>query len=212
MVNEKEQVDRKTCEKIDTQLAKGLLSGRLLLSRTRMLDENSRLSPPYTDPHYIPFYYYFGQHVQPKNVVEVGLRLGLCSSTLFRTCKTVDKFLAFQEKGQVFYSPRMAIHNIRDYYKGNLTTHVGKITDDKFINVIEKDLWDLALINEETTYDTHLSYLEILWNNMRLNGTILIEYVNYHDYVKKAYFDFCKKNNREPYVFKTRYGVGVITK
>lgn len=205
-------MDKKTCEQIDAQLAKGILSGKLLLSRTRMLDENSRLSPPYTDPHYIPFYFYLGQHVQPKNVVEIGLRLGLCSSTLFRTCKGVNKFLAFQEKGQVFYSPRMALHNVRDYYKGSIEKHIGKITDDQFVNMLEKDLWDLALVNEETTYDTHLSYLDILWKNMRLDGTILIEYVNYHDYVKKAYFDFCKKNNREPYVFKTRYGVGVITK
>lgn len=205
-------MDKEFCEKIEKRLNKGILSGRLLLSKMRMIDEASRLSPPYTDPKYIPFYHYLAQEITPVNVIEIGFRLGLCSGTFLNSCKSVKRFLALQEETKIFYSPRIAKHNIRDHFKGQLDVHVGSVTDDQFLAMVQGAKWDLAFINEEKSYDSHISYLEILWDNMSLDGTILVEYVNYHDYVKKAYFDFCKRNNREPCIFKTRYGVGVITK
>lgn len=201
-----------TRAEVASKLSRGLIPGPAVLSRFRMLDEASRRSVAYTDPRYVPFYHHLGQAVKPRTVVEFGLRLGLCSGTFLRSCGSAEFFLGFQERADEFYSPRLAIHNIRQGYRGPAEVYVGRTDDREFVTKFRARPWDLVLVNEERGYDAHLAYLDMAWGGLTLDGTVLVEYVTTHSPAREAYHDFCKRVNRNPYIFPTRYGVGVITK
>jgi hypothetical protein len=70
--------------------------------------------------------------------------------------------------------------------------------------------WDLAIISEESTYDRHIEYLDVLWNRVRLGGLIVIDYQDRHEPSKRALDDFCQIKKRDPVIVNTRYGVGMI--
>lgn len=196
---------------LEEKLNKNLPS-KVFLDRMRLIDEDSRLTAAYNDPKYIPFYYWLGTLIKPAFLVEIGFRLGLFSATFLRACKTVEKVLVFQEKTDVFYSPKLGKANVRDHYKGTLDVYVGSINDEAFEQKLNETKYDLAIINEEVGYDKHREYLDALWSNLHLDGFIVMDYVTRHKPAGEAYFDFCKAKNRNPTIITTRYGVGIIKK
>ena len=189
-----------------------LLPSRIFLDRMRVIDEESRKTASYNDPKYIPFYYWLGTLIKPVSFIEIGFRLGLFSANFFRSCKTVENFLGFQEKSSDFYSPRLGKSNVRDYYKGKTDIYVGKITDPGFEKLFNVTEWDLAVINEEVSYDKHREYLDVVWSKLQLDGLIVMDYITRHKPAFEAYFDFCKAKNRDLTIIETRYGVGIIRK
>jgi predicted O-methyltransferase YrrM len=200
-------------ESLELKLQKATLNSRVLLDRMRVIDEDSRKSPAYTDPRHTPFYYYLGGLIQPKSMVEVGFRLGLSSGCFFNACKTVENFLAFQEKvNNAFYSPRMGEANVKDNYKGNIDVYAGKWADPIWAQKYNAQEWDLALINDDAPFNKYLTYLNFIWPQISENGLIVMDYVNYHKSVKDAIFSFSKAKNRKPTIINTRYGVGIIQK
>jgi predicted O-methyltransferase YrrM len=89
---------------------------------------------------------------------------------------------------------------------------VARITDDAVTRRLTVRPWDMAIVNEERDYDTHLAYLEALWDRLSLDGSVVVDRVGTHPPARQAYHDFCRRKSREPYVFGTRYGAGIITK
>jgi hypothetical protein len=198
-------------EHLNDKLGKQLPS-RVFLDNLRVIDEESRKSAAYTDPRYLPFYYFLGTKVTPVNLVELGFRLGLTSALFLKGCRTVQKFLAFQEKPEEYYSPRLGKANVKSNYRGDFHVHVGSVNDDAFMNRLQATGWDLAIVNEEVSYDKHRLLLDLLWAEMRREALIICDYVTRHRPTGQAYFDFCKSRNREPLVIETRYGVGIVQK
>ena len=197
-------------ESIENDLAKKLVDSRILLDRFTVIDETSRGTSAYTDPNYIPFYYHLGKYVFPKRIIEIGFRLGFFSGSFLTSCKTVEKFIAFQQSQEnVFYSSTLGRRNINKVYSKFFNWHVGDIFDELFEKMLD-DKWDLVIINEELDYEKHRTYLEFVWEKMELNGMIAMDYVNFHEPCKKAFNDFCKIVNREPVICSTRYGTGLI--
>lgn len=188
------------------------LPSSVFLGRMRMTTEDSRKTAAYQDPRYVPFYYWLGTQIQPKNMVEIGFRLGLFSACFLKSCKTVEKLFAFQEHTSDFYSPKLGISNVKDNFKGKFDFYVGKTTDDQFDNYMNSSVWDLVLINEESSYDKHRYYLDLAWGKMSPESFLVMDYVDRHPPSKEAYFDFCKLKNREPMLVSTRYGVGILQK
>ena len=194
---------------IEEKLNKQIPS-HIFLDKMRVLDEESRKASSYNDPKYIPFFYWLGTILKPKYLIEIGFKLGLFSGNFLRSCKSVEIFSAFQEESANFYSQRLGKSNVLDHYKGRLDIHVGLIYDfEEKINKIE---WELALINEEVSYDKHREYLDTVWSNLSLDGFIAMDYILRHKPAGEAYNDFCRGKNRIPVVVDTRYGVGIIRK
>jgi hypothetical protein len=192
-------------EKLDKQL-----TSRVFLDRMRVLDEDSRKSAAYNDPKYIPFYYWLGSMIQPNSLVELGFRLGLFSANFLRGCKSVEKFLGYQEKTAEFYSPKLGRANVKDHYKGPADIYVGSINDEAFEKLLGATKWQCAIINEEVGYDRHREFLDVLWSKLDVDALIVMDYVNRHKPATEAYMDFCRIKNREPVTINTRYGVGLI--
>jgi hypothetical protein len=197
---------------LDADLDNSFVTPNVLMSSFLFLDEKSRLTSPYTDPRYIPFYYYLGKYITPRTVIEVGLRLGLFSGVFFKSCKTVEHFFGFQRLTGEYYSPRLAKRNIKVNYRKSVDVYSGQIMDDEFSKKFSSYTWDLAIVNEDMPYDQHREYLDTLWTRLSLGGIIVSDYVSNGQPGGTAFIDFCKTKNRTPVRFATRYGVGMVQK
>jgi len=197
---------------IEGKLKKRLPS-HIFLDRMRVIDEDSRQSFAYNDATYVPLYYWLGTILNPQTMIEIGLRLGLLSGNFLKSCKSVSKFTAIQEvRVGEYYSSRLAKANIKDNYKGSLYAYVGSIDDDVFITRIRSMEFELAIINEENSYDRHRLYFDLLWPQMSEGGLIVVEYVEKHKPSSIALKDFCTSVNLEPIYIDTTYGVALIRK
>ncbi len=197
---------------VEGKLKKGLPSN-IFLRQMRLIDEESRQSFAYNDPTYIPTYYWLGTLLKPKVMVEIGFRLGLLSGSFLKSCKTVEHFLAVQEsKIGEYYSDRLGRRNVKDNYKKYFYVHVGDINDDIFVAKLKALDIDLAIVNEETTYDKHRAYFDLLWPQISSDGLVVCDYLNRNKVSGKAFKDFCITVNVEPTYIDTTYGVGLIRK
>jgi hypothetical protein len=197
-------------KQLENSFNKQTISSRVLLSSFRLIHETSKKTGAFQDNRYTPFYYHLGKFVEPKNIMEVGFYIGLLSGSFLKSCNSVQRFLAFQPKMDGYYSSRLGSANIRDSYKGEFEFYQGNLTDEKlFANTQELDM---VIVNEEVNYDEHRVHLDILWEHLSLGGLVVMDYVDAWQPAKDAFIDFCKVKNREPHVFKTRYGTGIVQK
>lgn len=198
--------------KLRSDLEIGSISGRVILDRLRLIDEDSRKTAPYLDHKYAPFYYYLGKYISPKSMIEMGFDLGLLSCSFLTSCKKVERFFGYREESPNFVPLRIGKSNIKLRFKGHADFYLGKMHDFHFQKVISDSKWDLVLVNDETAYDKHLDYLEIIWDHVSEFGCIVCEYLDRHEPAKEAFDAFSHSKNRKPIFFKTRYGTGIIQK
>jgi len=197
---------------VNGELDKGLVNSRILLDRLRVADEIYRKSSLYQDPRYIPFYYHLGKFITPQGLFQIGLGLGFPICSLLQSCKTLKRIFTFQPKSDGFFSARLALSNIRDFHRGDLGYSYGGIGDEEFVTNFETGNWDLAFINVETSLDLYRDYLDLIWQQLPLDGIIVMDYLSSYQESNEAFTTFCKIVNREPVIFKTRFGTGIIQK
>lgn len=197
---------------IDAELDSQFISSRVLLDSFRLIDEDSRKTAAYLDHRYAPFYYYLGKHIEVSQMMEIGFDLGLLSASFLTSCKSTKFFFGFKENSSDFSSMRIGKSNIRLKLKGEAKFHVGSVYDPEFIDVFSPNSLDLVILNVETVYDKHLEYLDSVWPSISEHGFIVAEYINRHAPAKDAFFAFCKSKNRQPLMFETRYGTGLLQK
>lgn len=196
---------------LESKLQKRSVSSGALLNSFRMIDEGSRKSPAYQDPIYYPFYFYLGQFLKPKTLLEIGFNLGLTSCCFFKSCNTVENFLAFQHKTEEFYSLRIPKSNLKDVYSQKSDFYIGNFNDIDFYKKIESSSWDLIFVNDIYDHDKMKYVLDMLWNNLSEDGYIVVDRFG-DDVIKSSIENFSKVKNREHIVLKTRYLTGVIQK
>ncbi len=184
----------------------------IILDKLRVVNEDSRKASAYVDSTYIPFYYYLGKYIKPKNLIEIGVNLGFFSCAFFKSCETVENYLAYQENVTDYFSKRLVEKNIRDNFKNNFDFHYGFITDQEFLNKVNSKKWDLAFINEEKYYDKYFVVMDTVWENLSDGGMLVMENTITHSAAKDAFNNFCKVKNRESVIFNTRYGTGIVIK
>jgi hypothetical protein len=194
---------------IDINLNSKLMSGKVILDRFLVIDEESRKTAPYLDFSYAPFYYYLGKVIKPKSVFEVGFDLGLLSSSFLLSCESCEKFFGFKEKKEEVLNLRLGKRNISSVFKKEKKYHVGNLYDEE---IDFSSGWDLFILNIEMSYDKHLEYLEFAWRNLSEEGMIVVEYINSHEPSKKAFLDFCDNKELDYILFATRYGTAIIKK
>jgi len=198
-------------EKLTSEFEKGGLSPRVFLDRLAVLEEASRKTAAYQDPRYVPFYYHLSKFIKPQNFIEIGFGLGFSSSCFFAGCDSVKKFLAFETQTEEFYSPRLALANIKRFYQGEVDFYRGLFTDGDFIEKLSQTEWDLLFLNDEMSLDNYRNQLDLLWDHTKLDGLIVVNYTH-NSPADEAFNTFCKIVNRKPVFFKTRYGTGIVQK
>ena len=196
---------------LDFNLESRSISGKVILDRFCVIDENSRRSASYVDPNYSGFYYHLSKYTNPCSLLEIGFDLGLLSGTFLCSCKTVNKFLGFSQPKKEFTSTRLGERNIKRSMKGERNFFTGSLYDERF-ELLFAGNWDMAFITDETQYDNHLEYLDFIWPSVSDNGIIVCEYLNKNKPAKDAFMAFCESKNRQPLLFATRYGTGLVQK
>lgn len=195
--------------KIEESIKKGLVSSRILLDRLRVIEESSRKSGAYQDPSYFPFYYHLGKFVSPKSITNIGFRLALHTCCFLKSCKSVVQINAFERRQNEFYSPKLALANIKDINKKiKVNFHYGKIIDFVYM----KNKVDMVLFNEQINQDKMQESFELMWELVNFDGLYVVDYIDSNENVKNAFESFCKIINREPVYIKTRYGIGIVQK
>lgn len=196
---------------LDKKLNNQLISSRVLLDKLRLVDDISRKSGQYQDPLYLPFYFHIGKFINPKSILQVGLNLGLEMCCFLQGNKSPSYFLGFQNNDGNFYSERLAFSNIKDISKKiKLDFYHGSLLDKDFLSKLIN--FDLIMITEKSNFDKIMEALDVCWNKLNLDGFLVVDYLDYDKKIKKIFLDFCKVKNREGFVYKTRYGVGIVQK
>jgi len=200
-------------KEIKELLRKQLISGKILLQDCKLIDENSRRSPAYSDPTYVPFYYHLGKFIKPKSVLNLSFNLGLLEKCFFMSCSETEYFLAFHQTDKnIYFSPRMGFYNVRKSYKNDFDYFTCDIKTDHFHTRVSERLWDAVFINEESNFDHILYMLETSWEHLSESGCIIIENAIDLKAVKQAFYAFADSIGRNPNIFETRYGTGILFK
>lgn len=182
---------------------------RVLLSRFGVVD-SYRPFEHYTDPAFLPFYYYLGQQVPATNLLEFGVGIGLRSGLFLASCKTVGHYLGIQEKTAEYYTTNLARRNIRQHYRKKISLYHGHYVDEIFEKHVNLRPWDVVMINEKYQYGQIMQICNFVWDRVSPDGIIIIDGIYYDNQIKTAYHDFCKIVNRPRAIFKTKYGVGLL--
>ena len=200
-------------DKVTHDLAKKIVTTRILCNKCRLLDEASRRSSAYTDDTYIPFYYHLGKYLQPKSVFRFGFDLGLMVSSFLQNCGTVERLLVFQPmtEAEGYTAWKLGAKNIRDVYDGYFEVYAGKFSDPQFQERLLPG-WDLVMVNTETDYDDFRYVLDVLWERVQPQGWMVVDRVAEGAAGNHPFHDFCKVRRLEPVIIETRHGVGIVTK
>jgi hypothetical protein len=183
-----------------------------LLDRLRLLDDGSRLTGQYQDPRYLPFYYYLSKHTSPRSLLHVGLDLALPSCCFLLGCDSVERFLGFQMEKKSFYSPRIALSNLRDTRRSlPMEYHYGKIIDRDMESKMSSG-FDMVLITSKMNDDEMNEVLEVCWNHMNLDGVMVVDHAVSIPRVGDLFGAFCRSRNRPVVSFDTRYGNALTQK
>lgn len=194
-------------------LGKQHITPRVLTDRLRLIDDDSRRSGQYLDPNYLPFYYHLSKFVQAKSVLNLGLDLGLPLCCFLQGSSSVSRALCFQRSDKGFYSPRLALGNIRDVSgrRFSLDFYLGSLLDREMQDKMTGG-FDLVMITEKCSPDIFNEMLEVCWNRLELDGYLVVERVDSDKLVGEVFASFCKSKNRSFIAIPTRYGNGFSQK
>lgn len=199
-------------KQLNHRLFKTFIPPRVLLGRFRFLEESSRTSHASLDRTYLPFYFHLGRVFPTDSMVEMGFGIGLCSGFYLLGNPNIKTFLGFQQKTDEFYSLRVGKHNNRNVCQGERYFHFGFPHDKEFADRLQSRKWGLAISEEKVAYDDHTLRLNTLWDSLQDGGLLVVDYLDGHKPLKKAFDDLCKVKRREPAMIKTRYGIGIMQK
>lgn len=189
-------------QSVEEKFEKHSISTDVVLPGVKLLDHTSRFSPGFTDTKYLPFYYRLGCELNPNNVIQVGSNLGLVGAAFLRGCKTVHEWVVFDT---FVNSSNIVISNLNLFGNLKVSYH---LFDLSYRSKLQES-FDLAFLSQFFGPKETDIFLDFLWSQLKSEGFLVVDYVE-HDYVKESFFNFCKIKNREPFLFKTRYGVGII--
>jgi predicted O-methyltransferase YrrM len=189
-------------ELIRKQLEIGLITSDILLSGTKLIDESSRNAGDYKDSQYFPFYYHLGKQLKPKSVCQIGTKLGLIGACFLRSCKTVDNWLAMDDDRN--FTSNIIESNLKLNTRSESIEYIGLLD----IQLLVYEEFDLGFLTENFGEERYLEHLSFLWDYLAPEGLLVADYITEHD----VFHEFCRVKNREPTIFDTRYGVGIVQK
>lgn len=185
-----------------------LIETSILLGAVKLLDSSSKDTPAFNDLRYFPFYYHLGTQIKPKIIYQIGAKLGLIGACFMQGCKTVEEWHSMENFTELTLPASIIESNLKKFSSGKVEFH--GFNDNSLTQGIV-DCIDLGLLTEKYSKEKTKLYLEFFWKYLNPEGLLVVDYIDDDD-VNESFHDFCRVKNREPHVFKTRYGIGIITR
>lgn len=201
----------KYLDDMEKDISKGIITSRVLTGGFKFLNENDKKSIIYNDPFYIPFFYHLGKRINPVCFFEMGFDLSLISSCFLKSCKSVEYFLAFQQKTQDSYNEKLAISNLKINYKKDFNYYCGNFFDEGFLYHFDKKDFDLIIINSQDNYDKLFAAVEYSYMRLKDNGYLVFNNLNANKN-KEIFLNIAIGYKKEYKVLGTKYSVGILEK
>ena len=196
---------------LSSRLASQSVTSSVLLGGARLIDDSSRLSGQYQDPNYLPFYYHVGRVFDPGRILCVGLDLGLQVSCLLKGCSQPESAFCIQEKSDSFYSPRLAISNVRASAgrRFPVAVHVGGLNDPGVFESCRGI--EAAIITGEMAGDPLMESMSLCWSMLSDGGILCVDRLSC-GHSEDVFRDFCRARGASSAFFGTRYGSGIASR
>lgn len=166
----------------------------------------------YNDPTFMPFYFQLGKLLKIKNLIEFGFDLGIPSGCFLEGCGSIDHFLAFKKKSDNYFTKRLGISNIHSIIKKKFDLWVGDETDPEFMKLVFIHKWNCVIVCDSgKNSKTYSAYFDLVWSQLEYGGIIIVDFLSEIP-VKTAFDSFCDLQEREPIMFNTLRGTGIIQK
>lgn len=204
---------------IRDKLDKGHITSNILLGQAKLLDGSSRNTPAFNDPRYFPFYYYLGQVTRPKKVEQIGVKLGLIAACFMQGCPEPVEWQGMETMLDGNRPPMNIINsNMKMFYKAKLTTEHQTLAFCVHPNNLmletehsKEHRFDMGLLTDKYEPEHTKIMLEYFWKHLAPEGLLVVDYIQ-DDATGEVFREFCRVKNREPQLFETRYGVGMVTR
>lgn len=197
-------------DEVGSKMLRGFISPRALLSKMSVVDNANRTSTVYQDPNYLPFYFHLGRTLDPRSVFCLGVELGLQVGCLLEGCAAPQRAACLQPKSEGFYSPRIALSNIKSATNRRfpVSIHVGEVGDEQ-VSSLKSEKFDLAMIVVPMPVDSLMDSMEFCWSALREDGIMVVDMLD-EKKTGLVFSDFCRARNLPHHILKTRYGTGIV--
>ena len=193
------------------KLQSKIVSPRILLSNVKFLNESLRSTSAFMDPINLPFYYHLGKQLDSVNILQIGVQgtsayIGPC---ILQSCKSVKNYTAIDEQ--------LDPHSV-NFVASNLRAHATSETKTSvYLNHRANVSWDVIIVSCSVVKDKFNEYLKYGWDNLKEEGLLVADYISESrpttaPDLNGAFLKFCRVKNREPVIYETRNGVGIITR
>lgn len=199
------------------KLQSKVVSPRMLLSNLKFLNEQSKETIAFSDPMNLPFYYHLGKQLTVGEVFQIGAKdtsayIGPC---FLQSCRSVHNWIVVDESLNPWFAG-LVRSNLKNHMTSESDAVVLLESNTEFLErKLKRFSWDMAIVSESCVKDKFSQYLDLAWSNLRDEGLLVVDYISekrpttspdLHGAFKK----FCRVKNREPVIFDTRYGVGIV--
>jgi len=200
------------CDEVVARMGRSSMSPRALLSRMSIVDDPTRMVTAYQDPNYLPFYFHLGRVLNPRRVFCIGAELGLQVACLLAGCSSPESVSCLQFPSERFYSPRMALSNIKSATNRHFPVSVVIAPlDGEPVSGLIGGGFDLSMVVVSMSVDALMDSMDICWSSVGDEGVMVVDMLV--DQNSSAVFDdFCKSRNLSSRVLKTRYGTGIVAR
>lgn len=197
---------------IRLRMAQQAISPRTLLGRMSLIDDLSRQTGQFQDPNHLPFYFHAGRVLNPRRILCFGLEIGLQVSCLLQGCSDPELAFCVQFPTKNFYSPRVAVSNIKTVAGRRFAVgvHVGRMDEDSFPR-LPGSHFDMAVVTVPIPPDSLMDSMDSCWAALAESGHIVIDRLS-EPRSEEVFRDFCRAKGAEFVVFETRYKVGIARK
>lgn len=196
-------------EHLREKLDKQLMDPKILLGTAKFLTPSAKESPLCGNSRYFPFYYYLGTLTSPQTVVQIGSRLGLVGNCFMQGCKTVTSWLALDGFAYGNHPPVSVIKNNLQMHCTGAAESLPLVNDN--LKESGEPYIDMGIISEKYDPEDLELYLEFFWRHIKPEGLLVVDYIAF-EAAKQVFNGFCRVKNREPDLFDTHYGVGIVTR
>ena len=183
------------------------ISTDVILPHVKVNSATSKESPEFNDPRYLPFYYRLGNAIQPEFSVQIGSKLGLVGAAFLRSCKSIKEWYICEKNTP---NHRMVESNLKLYGCTKIVFQTD-LDYDKLDFEKPRLSADIAFLSESFDHKTSDIYLDFLWNCLKPEGLLVVDYIE-NKTTSESFYKFCVVKNRKPILFKTRYGIGILTR